>query len=300
MYFYTHPDCLLHDPEPAPGFAPARIRQVAQALGTASGLALTPKTAAPARPDEIECIHCADYVQKVLAPIPEGENVAFDFETNAMSGTARAALAASGLALHAFQAVRRGQTRHAFCAASPGGHHAEADNASGFCFFNHIALAAVTAIKARSDLRLAVLDFDAHHGNGTQSFFWGRTQLLYVSLHEDLGLSGFADERGAWDNVLNLPLPSHSVGTVFRGAMETEALPKIEAFAPDMLLLSAGFDMHRDDPLSSLQLETSDYGWLGKTLKENLSCPFLSVLEGGYNLSALAESAVAFCQGLES
>jgi acetoin utilization deacetylase AcuC-like enzyme len=294
---YFHPACLAHDPAPLPGFAPARLQAVINALRGPAFEALEWVEPMPALQGQLTLVHTSDYVESVLAPVVPGEQKAFDFETFAMSATGEAALASAGAVLDAVAAVAGGEARNAFCLASPGGHHAEAEMAQGYCFFNPVALAA-----RRFAGRVAVLDFDAHHGNGTQSLFWSHPDCLLVSLHEDVGLSGFAHERGAYDNILNLPLPPHSDGAVFRAAVETQALPKIAAFEPHLLVVSAGFDMHRADPLSSLMLDVADYGWLGERLAAcaDVACAgrMVAVLEGGYDLDALAASVAAFVCGM--
>ena len=217
---YVHPSCLGHDPKPVLGLAPARLRAVMDALHRPGFKALEWREAMPIDRNGLELVHTPDYVDSVLSPVPAGEQRAFDFETFATSGTAEAALHSAGGVLDAVKAVVAGEARNAFCLASPGGHHAEAEMAQGFCFFNHVAIAAVAALTLPGISQVAVLDFDAHHGNGTQSLFWSRKACCLVSLHEDLGLTGFPHERGAHDNILNIPLPSGSDGKVFRDAIK--------------------------------------------------------------------------------
>jgi acetoin utilization deacetylase AcuC-like enzyme len=200
------------------------------------------------------------------------------------------------------RAVAAGQARNAFCLASPGGHHAEAETAQGFCFFNHVALAAAVAQAELGVTRVAVLDFDAHHGNGTQSLFWNHADRMLVSLHEDIGLSGFAHERGAQGNILNLPLATGTGSPEFRIAVQDKAVPALAAFQPELLLVSAGFDMCEGDPMAGLRLQVEDYAWIGKTLAgfadEHCGGRLVAVMEGGYNLETLGECATAFTQGL--
>ncbi len=296
---YFHPATLTHDPGPFPGMGPARLNAVRDAL---EGLGAW-HTAAQATPDLLGLVHTGDYIDSVLAPIAPGEERAFDFETFAMSGTAEAALYSAGLVAEAVRAVVAGEAGRAFCLVSPGGHHAEADTAQGFCFFNHVAMAAAMAQAMPGVERVAVLDFDAHHGNGTQSLFWNHERRLLVSLHEETGLSGFAHERGSAGNVLNIPLPPGSGSDPYRRAMVDKALPKLAEFAPDLLIVSAGFDMHRDDPLASMRLETADYAWTGAELAAlaDTDCAgrVVAVLEGGYNLDHLGACAAAFVSGLK-
>ncbi len=302
MRIFNHPSCLKHDPGPVPGFAPTRLKAVIDALKADKFRLLRWEDKTPAaKPEDLYLLHTPPYVADVLSPIEEGKERFFDKDTRAMSSTAEAALAAAGMVMHATDQVAQGKIRKAFCLASPGGHHAEADAAIGFCFFNHIALAAVAAQKKYGIGKVAVLDFDAHHGNGTQSFFWNFEDRLYVSLHEDNPLSGFARETGSGNNIMNLPLPVGSDGAAFRQAFEEKAAPNIEAFQPEILFVSAGFDMHKDDPLAGLCLEENDYQWLGRSLRDlsDTLCDgrLICVLEGGYNLEALAASAAAFVDG---
>jgi acetoin utilization deacetylase AcuC-like enzyme len=291
---YSSPLCFLHDPKPKRGFAPLRLRAVEEALRKIDGLAW--RDGPKASRDYLELLHTPEYLDLFLDPVPSGKDKKYDAETYAMSATSDAAMAAAGLVWQATQDVAQGRTRRAFCLASPGGHHAEADLANGFCFLAHAALAAVAAQKFLNKPKVAVLDFDAHHGNGTQSFFWNYEDRLYISLHEETGLSGFADETGAWNNVMNLPLPKGSDSSVFRRAIEEKALPKIAAFAPDMLFVSAGFDMLRGDPLAHQRLEIEDYAWLGRVLSRH--GPLVAVLEGGYKLDSLGPAVAAFVKGL--
>ena len=298
---YTHPACLRHNPGPDRDFGPARIRAVLAALKTLEFGQLIWREASPITLEHLRLVHTQEYIDSVLAPIPSGEERAFDFETFATRGTAEAALHAAGLVMQATDDVIAGRAHNAFCVVSPGGHHAEADKALGYCFFNHVAVAAVAAQKILGQSRMAVLDIDAHHGNGTQSVFWNHRDRLFVSLHEENNLSGFAHEIGAWGNVLNINLPTGSDHTAFEQALENQALPKIANFKPDILFVSAGFDMHKDDPLSGLCLETEDYARIGKRLKDfaDVTCQgrLVAVLEGGYNLDALAASVAAFVKG---
>jgi acetoin utilization deacetylase AcuC-like enzyme len=258
-------------------------------------------TAAPAERTALALVHTPAYIDDILAPIPEGCDKAFDHETFAMTATPAATLAAAGQALRMAEALMKGETRRALVLASPGGHHAEADCALGFCFANHIGLAARWAEEMGAK-RIAVFDFDAHHGNGTQSLFWNYENRLYVSVHEDNPLSGFARETGAWGNILNLPLAPHSDGAAFLDICERVAFPKIAAFKPDILLISAGFDMHTDDPLANMDLTTQDYATLGRrlaTLADTHAEGRLgAVLEGGYNPAVLGASVAAFVEGI--
>ena len=301
-FIYSHPACLGHDPGPFVGMGPARVEAVVQALQGPSFEPLEWRSSEPVSVDHLAMVHTIDYIAEILQPIVSGEQRDFGLGAVAMSDTASAALHAAGLVEAAIRAVVAGEARNAFCIVSPGGHHAEADTAQGFCFFNHVAFGAVLAQRLLHIERVAVLDFDAHHGNGTQSLFWNYRDRMLVSLHEDMGLSGFVAEQGAHGTIVNIPLPTGSGGAAFRRATDDTALPAIAAFRPDLLLVSAGFDMHRGDPLAGVNLEIEDYAWTGERLatfaKSYCRGKMIAVLEGGYNLEFLGPCAAAFVGGM--
>ncbi len=302
MHIFTHPACLKHTPGPDPAFAPQRLTSVMKALQADRFSALSWREAPPLATEDIYLAHTPDYVADVLRPIEAGTERAFDRETVAVSGTAEAALHAAGAVMGATAGVMAGEFGQAFCVVSPGGHHAEADLALGYCFFNHVALAAISAQKKMGAARVAVVDFDVHHGNGTQSLFWNYEDRLLISLHEENPLSGFARETGALENIVNIPLPRGSSGAFVRQAFREKVVPKLKSFRPDIFFVSAGFDMHRDDPLGSLALETEDYLWMGESLRESADAlcggRLVAVLEGGYNLDILGASVAAFVTGM--
>ncbi len=298
---YTHPACRDHDPPPR-GLAPARLDAVTRALSGPAFADLDWRVPLPARREQLLLVHEPDYVSRILAPMGPRATRRFDFQTVAMSGTSPAALHAAGLVIAAVTDVLSGRCEHAFCLTSPGGHHAEAETAQGFCFFNNAALGAVHAQTVFGAGRVAVLDFDAHHGNGTQSLFWNHPDRMLACVHEKTFRSGLAEERGSANNIVNLPLLHGSGSAVFRSAMRDVALPRLTAFGPDLLLVSAGFDMHSDDPLGKLSLETGDFRWLGRQIaafaRQNCANRLVAVLEGGYHLAALEQSVRAFMAGL--
>ncbi len=302
FWIFAHPACLGHNPIRANGLAPARLRAAIDGLRGPLFSRLGWSSASSLPMDYLTLAHTPDYIQSILRPIPDGAEIDYDADTQAMSGTAQAALVSAGLIIQATQAVAAGAINKAFCLVSPGGHHAEADTAQGFCFFNHIAIAAIAAQTYWQKPKVAVIDFDAHHGNGTQSLFWNNADRLLISLHEDNDMTGLSGETGAFDNILNIPLPRKSDGAGFRAAFTAHVPEKLRTFQPDLLLVSSGFDMHRDDPLSSMQLEVEDYLWLGQQLRaladELTEGRLVSVLEGGYNLTALAECVAAYTHGL--
>jgi acetoin utilization deacetylase AcuC-like enzyme len=302
MHIFSHPACLKHTPPPDPSFAPKRLKVVLDALRATRSDSLCFREAPPLAPEDLELAHTPAYVADVLRPIMNGDQTVFAPDAIAVSGTGEAALHAAGAVMTATGEVMAGRIGKAFCVVSPGGHHAEADAAMGFCFFNHIALAAIAAQKKMGAGRVAVVDFDAHHGNGTQSLFWNFENRLLISIHEETPLSGFTGETGAWNNILNLPLPKESGSEALREAFTEKVVPKLQAFKPDILFISAGFDMHSDDPLASLNMDLSDYRWLGEQLRglSDTLCEgrAVAVLEGGYDLATLGECAAEFVLAL--
>ncbi|MGC8470041.1 MAG: histone deacetylase family protein [Acetobacteraceae bacterium] len=245
-------------------------------------------------------VHPEAYVEAILALRPaEGEFAQLDADTVMSAGSAEAALRAAGAAVAAVDAVMEGWARAAFAAVRPPGHHAEAARAMGFCLFNNAAVAAAHA-RARWGLaRVAVLDFDVHHGNGTESLFAADPALFYASTHQSPAypFTGEAGERGGFDNIRNHPLPPGTAGPQFRAAWAGELLPAVERFAPELLVVSAGFDAHKADPLAALRLETADFGWITEhivALADRICAGrVVSVLEGGYDTDSLAASVAA-------
>jgi acetoin utilization deacetylase AcuC-like enzyme len=299
---YTHPDCLKHNPGPDFSYAPARLNCVTEALKDERFVALKWSSETSATHEDFLRGHDSEYLDDVFAPVQSETPYQFDADTWAVSGTGDALRAATGLVVTAVKDVAMGKTRNAFCLASPGGHHAEAAMAQGFCFINHVAVGAVLAQQTLDFPRVAVIDIDAHHGNGTQSMFWNHADRLCISLHEDSGLSGFADETGRDNNILNIPLQPGCDSIDYLAAFKDIALARLEAFRPDFIFVSAGFDACRNDPLANLVLEISDYAVLGRelALAADRLCAgrLVSVMEGGYNLNQLGDCAAAFVSGL--
>jgi len=252
--------------------------------------------------------HTAELVSAILGPLNdraqrEGRAV-IDPDTAMSPGSAEAALRAAGATCLAVEEVAAGRVGNAFCAVRPPGHHAERDRAMGFCLFDNVAVGALHA-RAMGFERIAVVDFDVHHGNGTQDIFWSDPAALYISSHQ-MPLypgSGARSERGASGaNILNLPLPPGAGGRELRAAFETQGLPALEDFRPDFLFISAGFDAHEHDPLANLAFNETDFAWVTRALCEVAAraCGgrVVSTLEGGYDLDALARSASAHVQAL--
>jgi acetoin utilization deacetylase AcuC-like enzyme len=294
----THPACLQHDTGRGHPERIDRLRVVLQALQSPEFATLQRVEAPLAARSDIERIHDADYVDSVLAAIPEEGLAMLDGDTVVSPGSGEAALRAAGAIIAAIDALAAGEIDNAFCAIRPPGHHAEADRAMGFCLFNNVAIGAAHARARHGWTRVAVMDFDVHHGNGTQHSFTADPDFFYASTHQ-MPLypgTGARSERGA-GNICNSPLPPGAGSAEFRSAMTAHILPAIDAFRPDLILISAGFDAHRDDPLAGLELETADFAWATAELlalaRQACQGRLISTLEGGYDLQALAESAAA-------
>lgn len=300
----THPACLEHDTGPWHPERPDRLRRVLQALEHPHFSTLLRDLAPLATEEQLLRAHPPEYVQGILSVSPEpGQRVALDADTIMSTGSREAALRAAGGAVMAVDAVMEGWAKQVFVAARPPGHHAERDRPMGFCLFANAAIAARHA-QARWGLsRVAVVDFDVHHGNGTQDIFQADPTLFYASSHQYPCYpgTGSAEERGV-GNIVNAPLPPGSGGPAFREAWEVLILPALEAFRPELLVISAGFDAHKADPLAQLRLEASDFAWLTGELMRlaRAQCQgrVVSLLEGGYDLDALAESAAAHVRAL--
>ncbi|HTW27099.1 MAG TPA: histone deacetylase family protein [Acetobacteraceae bacterium] len=295
---FTHPACLGHEPGASHPECPDRLRVVLQALEHPDFVPLLRERAPEATHEQLTAVHPADYVADILEiRPPPGEVVALDGDTLMSAGSADAALRAAGGACAAVDAVMEGWARAAFVATRPPGHHAEPARAMGFCLFANAAIAARHA-QARWGLqRVAVLDFDVHHGNGTQAILAGDSRLFYGSTHQHPCYpgTGLAAETGIAGNVVNVPLPPGTTGEAFRAAWELQILPALRDHGPELLIVSAGFDAHRADPMAQLRLDTSDFGWItDRLLAVAEGCcggRIVSVLEGGYDLGALATSA---------
>jgi acetoin utilization deacetylase AcuC-like enzyme len=300
---YTHKACLDHDPGPAHPESPSRLASVLQALDIDRFAWLDRIEAPRATREQLERVHRSSLIDEVFASSPPSGLRHLDADTAMSPGSLEAALRAAGAACAAVDTVMDGYTRRAFCAVRPPGHHATPQTAMGFCLFNNIAAAAAHAIDAHGLTRVAIVDFDVHHGNGTQDIFWADPRVLYASTHQSPLYPGTGSrlERGA-GNIVNAPLAPGAGSSEFRTAFENIVLPALDTFAPQLVLISAGFDAHKLDPLANLNLETADYAWVTERLVEladrHAEGRVVSSLEGGYSLTALRESTVAHVAAL--
>jgi acetoin utilization deacetylase AcuC-like enzyme len=301
----SHPACLGHDTGPGHPERADRVRAVLHALEAEEFSLLLREDAPEAEREVLSLAHPRSYVDGILAIAPEpDERLMLDGDTVMSHGSRGAALRAAGAAVAAVDAVMEGWARNAFCAVRPPGHHAEASRPMGFCLFSNAAIAAHRARAKWGAARVAVVDFDVHHGNGTQAILEHDAGFFYASSHE-MPLfpgTGSPHERGVAENVLNVPLAPMSAGPEFRAAWGDTIIPAVEAFRPDLLIISAGFDAHRRDPLASLNVSTADFSWLSQALVElaDRACGgrVVSLLEGGYDLEALAASAAVHVRAL--
>ena len=295
----THPACIGHAPPPGHPECPARLEAALKALDSNEFAALKRREAPRVTDRALHRVHDPDYVAEVLAAVPESGYVQFDADTVGSPGTGEAIMRACGAVNLAVDLVMAGETTNAFCAVRPPGHHALADRAMGFCIFNHVAVGAEHARAICGLERVAVVDFDVHHGNGTQDMFYAKPGLFYASTHQSplYPGTGRPEERGVANNILNVPLRPGAGGEEFRRAFIDVLLPAVEGFRPEFLFISAGFDAHRDDPLANLRLDESDFAWATEALCKlaNQACSgrVVSSLEGGYDLDALGRSVRA-------
>jgi acetoin utilization deacetylase AcuC-like enzyme len=301
----THPDCLGHEPPPGQPEAPARLAAVLKAV---RGLGAEKRAAPLAARATLAAAHAPALVDSILGPLDKQASrnryARIDADTFMSAGSAQAALRAAGAVVAALDGVMAGDFKNAFCAVRPPGHHAERARAMGFCLFNNIAVGAMHARAAHGLKRIAVVDFDVHHGNGTQDIFFDDAELFYASTHQMPLYPGTGDEteRGIAGNVLNCPLHPASGGAEFRAVYRESVLPALESFAPEFIFISAGFDAHRADPLANLNLSEDDFAWVTREICAVAArlCDgrVVSALEGGYDLDALAASAAAHVRAL--
>lgn len=297
----THADCLRHE---TPAGHPEQVARLEHILHALEPLNLKRVSAPMVAEDDILRIHPVDHLRALRSAHPSEGWVQIDGDTFMAPGTLDAALRGAGAAVRAVDLVLGGEVKNAFAAIRPPGHHAESETAMGFCFFGNAALAAKHALDHHGLKRVAVVDFDVHHGNGTQDLLWDEPRALFIS-SQQMPLwpgSGRPDEDGVHGQILNMPLPPESGGAEMRAAYDGQAFPRLRAFKPELIIISAGFDAHRDDPLASLNWSTEDFAWLTAELcalaEQLCQGRIVSTLEGGYDLNALAQATRAHVEEL--
>jgi acetoin utilization deacetylase AcuC-like enzyme len=293
--YITHPLCLMHDMGAHHPESPARIHAIEEQLIASRLFGYLLHFEAPeATREQLERVHDADYIDSIIAASPKQGLVELDDDTAMNPFTLQAALRAAGAPVIAVDKVMAGEAENAFCNIRPPGHHAERARAMGFCFFNNIAVGAAHALEHHGLRRVAIADFDVHHGNGTENIFHDDPRVLMCSIFQHPFYPYCGADSGN-DHMVNVPLAAGSGSDDFRAVVSDQWVPALESFKPEMLLISAGFDAHRDDDMSMLQLTDADYGWVTEAMKivaEKHSCKrIVSLLEGGYELHALGRSA---------
>jgi acetoin utilization deacetylase AcuC-like enzyme len=297
-FYYTHPAFLAHDTGLGHPESPLRLKAIETVLMRPAFAALVKREAPRAETAQILRVHTQEHVDAVLSHIPQNGLLYMDPDTPVSPGSGEAAWRAAGAVCAAVDAVFKGEAKNAFCGIRPPGHHASPGRSMGFCIFNNIAIAAEHARHTHGIQRVAIIDFDVHHGNGTQHTFDKNPEVLYASTHQHPWYpgTGLASDTGA-GNIFNAPLPAGSGSKEFRAAMESKILPAVDSFKPELVLVSAGFDAHKDDPLGSLNFVEDDYAWITRELLalagRHCGGKLVSALEGGYNLEALGGSVGA-------
>lgn len=299
----THPACLAHETPPGHPECADRLRAILHAVESEKFQYLTRHLAGPAPYEALVRVHAPALVERILGPLAEEaareRYVHIDADTVMSAGSAEAACVAAGAVIDAVDLVLGGSLKNAFCAVRPPGHHAERARSMGFCLFNNVAIGALHARAVHGLERVAVVDFDVHHGNGTQDIAFADPGFFYGSTHQFplYPGTGAVEERGQGGNVVNAPLAPGADGAAFRAAFERRILPALEAFKPEFVFISAGFDAHRADPLAELCLSESDFAWATSEIcalaRRLCGGRVVSTLEGGYDLAALARSVAA-------
>jgi acetoin utilization deacetylase AcuC-like enzyme len=298
----THHDCLLHDVGSFHPEAPGRLNAIDdQLLASGIGMFLRHFDAPLATRAQLERVHDPEYIEQIFARAPTEGMVELDSDTFMSPASLPAALRAAGAAAEAVDLVLEGEVASAFCSVRPPGHHAERRRAMGFCFFNNVAVGAAHAMSTHGLSRVAIVDFDVHHGNGTEDIFAGDERVLFCSTFQH-PFYPFLGDTPAGPNIINAKLPAGSPSSAFHEAVYTQWLPALEAFAPQLLMISAGFDAHCDDDMAQLCLREDDYRWVTDKLRElaarHAGGRIVSVLEGGYELHALGRSVAAHIDAL--
>lgn len=303
-HYFTHRDCLFHDNGEGHPEKADRLRMVWHRMEDEEFKTMQQHEASKATRELLELVHTSEYLDEIEARFPESGIIQLDPDTYMSPGTKDAALRAVGAVKDAVDAVINEPNSNAFCAIRPPGHHAETDTAMGFCIYNNVAIGAYYAKQKYNLERIAVIDFDVHHGNGTQAIFEDDSVMFYGSTHQEAPFypgTGSRSEIGV-GNIVNAPLPAGAGGTEFRAAMQSIILPALEAFKPQLLFISAGFDGHHRDLRADMNLTEEDYDWATKELLKiaDKCCEgkVISVLEGGYDLVGLAQSAEVHVKAL--
>jgi acetoin utilization deacetylase AcuC-like enzyme len=302
--FISHPACLEHLTPNGHPERPDRLRAITHALEAEKFQALARVQAPRAALETIALCHPMDYITQLRDATPTQGLVQLDADTSISAGSFEAALRAAGGAVHAIDEVLTKKAANAFVAARPPGHHAETARPMGFCLFDNAAIAARHAQKRHGIVRAAIVDFDVHHGNGSQEIFWADKTVMYCSTHQ-MPLypgTGAVGENGEYDTVVNAPLRPGDGGEAFRAAFDNRVLPRLRDFGPELIVISAGFDAHMRDPLANLNLVEADFAWATQKIMDVADqCAdgrVVSLLEGGYDLEALAYSAAAHVTAL--
>jgi acetoin utilization deacetylase AcuC-like enzyme len=302
--FITHPACHEHRTPPDHPERPDRLRTIEQVLEHERFTFLQREQCPRAELEIVALCHPWEYIDRIRSAVPQIGLVHLDDDTVLSAGSFEASLRAAGGAILAVDEIMSGKAKNAFVAIRPAGHHAESTTAMGFCLFNNAAIAVRHAQRRYGAERVAIVDFDAHHGNGSQQIFWSDRAVMYCSTHEMPLFPGTGEwsECGEYNNVVNVPLRAGDGGETFREALDIAILPRLQNFSPDLIVISAGFDAHRLDPLANLNLSEADFGWATRKIVEiadlRSAGKVISVLEGGYALQSLAHSVAAHVTAL--
>jgi acetoin utilization deacetylase AcuC-like enzyme len=297
--FITHASCLLHEMNDDHPESPQRLQAILDALRTDEFSSLLRLDAPRATLDNLALAHDPIHIKTIMDHIPQMGLNFIDRDTMVCKHSGEAALHAAGAVIAAVDSVISGTATNAFCAVRPPGHHAYHNKSGGFCLFNNIAIGAKYALQKPEINRVAILDFDVHHGNGTQDIVWDDADIFFASIHQSpfYPLTGEVHERGAHDNVMNVPLPAGTTGNILKTLFTNQILPRLHHFQPDLIFVSAGYDGHKNDPLGGWNLTEADYAWMMQSYLDSAKAlcnnRLVAVLEGGYNTHALANSVAA-------
>ena len=295
--YFTHPDCLLHVPDDGHPESPERLRAIRRALESSGLWSQLRHVEAPlATLDQIARVHTKDHIETVEAASPDQGYVNVSFDASMNPHTWQAVLRAAGAGIQAVDMVMFEEIDNAFCAIRPPGHHAERDLSMGFCIFNNVAIAAAHALAEYGLERVAIIDLDVHHGNGTEAIFRRNPKVMVCSLFEH-PLYPMCGATSSTQRIINVPLPAGTDGLAYRRAFSETCLPWLDDFKPEFVFISAGFNAHREDEMAHFALEEGDYAWLTRQIvdlaRRHARGRLVSILEGGYNTDSLARSVVA-------